>query len=384
MLLAVLPMLCAFACSGDNGGGADPVVRDSAGIRIVENGPVANEPAPWRVSAEPVMRIGWDEGDPEFAGVAQGAILGDGRVAVTTYDPRRLFVMSPTGEILDAFGRDGGGPGELGAVVAVLGLGGDTILVQHDRIRFSFVHDGELVRELRITDAARSAVAGATPAGRLVMLPNSGSGIQQHETTWSQAPIVSITRDAEQWDTIGLFEYLPPTADRPTYAPFGSAAVSGERIVVSRNDRTELKWLDETGEPRQIARWQMPARTVTDSVRSALERFMREYYQGPDYENVPATEIERRMAAALDRAYGPLPFHRLVIGDPDGNAWLPGYLVRPGWPNLYAVVSADGRWLGVVQLPGEFKVLDIGADGVLVVEENELDMQAVALYRLEK
>ncbi|HEY8376351.1 MAG: hypothetical protein FWJ74_00865 [Gemmatimonadota bacterium] len=46
--------------------------------------------------------------------------------------------------------------------------------------------------------------------------------------------------------------------------------------------------------------------------------------------------------------------------------------------------DGNGRWLGVVALPPRFTPFQIGADFVLGREVDELDVQYVTLYRLEK
>ena len=57
-VVLILAALSA-ACGGGGSTSHEPVVRDSAGIRIVENsGPAWAEDTAWRLSAEPVLTIG--------------------------------------------------------------------------------------------------------------------------------------------------------------------------------------------------------------------------------------------------------------------------------------------------------------------------------------
>ena len=44
--------------------------------------------------------------------------------------------------------------------------------------------------------------------------------------------------------------------------------------------------------------------------------------------------------------------------------------------------APDGSWLGPVALPARSRVLDIAGGRMLLVEMNELGVQAVALYEL--
>ena len=46
--------------------------------------------------------------------------------------------------------------------------------------------------------------------------------------------------------------------------------------------------------------------------------------------------------------------------------------------------DTEGRWLGMVETPRQFTVNEIGADYVLGVWLDDLDVQHVRMYRLEK
>lgn len=65
----ILPVLVALAtgCAGERTGSAGPIVRDSAGIVIVENTVGAwSEAERWRLSDVPLVDIGVLEGDPNY------------------------------------------------------------------------------------------------------------------------------------------------------------------------------------------------------------------------------------------------------------------------------------------------------------------------------
>lgn len=66
LVLAALAAACSHEGSkGTAGGAQDPVVRDSAGVRIVENGEASA--AGWRVGTEPLFTVGWDPDGPTFS-----------------------------------------------------------------------------------------------------------------------------------------------------------------------------------------------------------------------------------------------------------------------------------------------------------------------------
>ena len=81
---AVLAALVLAACGGD-ARAAGPAVRDSAGIRIVENErPAWRGGEGWTVAADPLLDLGVAEGDPryQFGVVGDAVRLGDGTLVV--------------------------------------------------------------------------------------------------------------------------------------------------------------------------------------------------------------------------------------------------------------------------------------------------------------
>ena len=73
-----------------------------------------------------------------------------------------------------------------------------------------------------------------------------------------------------------------------------------------------------------------------------------------------------------------------VAADPDGNLWVLDYS-RPGDPSRrWTVFSPGGRALGSVETPPDLRVLEIGRDYLLGVGQDELDVEHVKLYRLER
>src|SRR5688500_14863048 len=80
-VLAVAPA----ACGRDGGVEGGAAVRDSAGVRIVENAaPAWTEAQAWRVEAAPALDIGTAEGEGayQFHLVAGVVRLSDGRIVV--------------------------------------------------------------------------------------------------------------------------------------------------------------------------------------------------------------------------------------------------------------------------------------------------------------
>jgi hypothetical protein len=112
-----LPRLILAAC-GDAPPAttaAEPVVRDSAGITIVENhAPRWRDGEGWRISPAPVLEIGMIDGPAAYQldGVRNAARLPDGSIAVADGGSRQIRIYDAEGRHFRSFGGQGGGPGE--------------------------------------------------------------------------------------------------------------------------------------------------------------------------------------------------------------------------------------------------------------------------------
>lgn len=74
---------------------------------------------------------------------------------------------------------------------------------------------------------------------------------------------------------------------------------------------------------------------------------------------------------------------RLQI-DARGDIWVTEY--TPPWKErrVTAVFAADGPWLGTVEIPGDFEPLEIGEDYLLGVLTDELEVEHLVFYELER
>ena len=72
------------------------------------------------------------------------------------------------------------------------------------------------------------------------------------------------------------------------------------------------------------------------------------------------------------------------IGDSEGRVWLPAYqpAVRTEGAPQYTVISGDGEWLGTVEAPPRFRILDVVGGLVLGVQMDAMDVENVVVYEL--
>jgi hypothetical protein len=125
---AAITALCGDVLSAQP---PNPVIRDSAGVRIVEYASVSGSLPQIAVAGKSFLDLGGLKGNPDEEFDAGHPMLGatrlsDGRLVVT--DMARLMFFSPTGSFLTSAGRRGRGPGEFTQLGKVCRLRGDSLL----------------------------------------------------------------------------------------------------------------------------------------------------------------------------------------------------------------------------------------------------------------
>lgn len=381
LFAAVLFPLLGCSHAGDDLG---VVVRDSAGIRIVENRrPAWQGGRGWRVAREPSLTIGVLEGPEEYQLFrARSAIrLDDGRIVVANAGSSELRFYDSEGRFLVAVGGEGEGPGEFsGYMGAIWRAHGDSMVVYDyaNGMRLSvFDENGTLGRSFRL-DAPGTAFAladdliwGTTVVSTsAIRVGDQADGPRRDSTLYRTHSL-----DGALLDTLGRFPgdeiFTQSMGEGNVLAlsvPFGrrgESAAAGDYWYFGSSDRYEIHGFDRSGRPKRILRRDVANRAVT---RDLVER-LQARTAGTLRRDIPIPET--------------MPAYGRFLGDPDGNLWVQEYRVE-GEPERWAVIDASGRLLGIVELPAPGRVTEIGGDYVLGVWTDDLDVEQVRLYALHK
>lgn len=371
---------CALGWVGAGCGAPEPgkhvTVADSAGIRIVENGSVARHAAPFQLAPEPLFRIGWQEGEHAFGRIVGGAILSDGTIVVADQMAREAIVLSPRGEVLDTIG----GPGQFRALSRMATLGGDTLVFQDGLGSVSLFHRETFLKRIP-PDRATFDLRMLGSDGRTRIFFGPPRVLEPFPSgepdRWISLDIPAVDARTGAVETFTTVDFALQTSGNPL-APQAAVAVTGGQVVVARQDRTEVRWLDSTGQVTQIARWAMPRvmpsdslwAAVTEEYRSQREAIMR---LTGGAAGVPGPRFSR----------GPLPYFGKVLGDSCGRVGLAEYLPpRSDPPTRYFVIAPDGEWLVSVAIPERFEILAITDEYVTGTHRNAFDVDAVSVYRV--
>lgn len=359
------------------------VVRDSAGVRIVENfRPEWPEGQGWKIESQPVFIL---EGALEVTGVA---LLGDGTVAVLDAMGHRLHLYGSGGELRASVGQDGSGPGEFRSPRSISRYRSDSMAV-FDRTlgRISvFASSGAFVRSVPVRfTASRMQFIGALADGSFLLW---GAGFQPDQGTWREpATFFRLDSIGEAMDTLfvvpGEEFYGSRYRGRPIYGPlpFGRRTVSaaqGGAVVLNTGEDCALAVRDPDGRKVMEVHRRCGRRVVS---RAAVEAFEAARLAGLEYE--PARELVAAVYAAKKVPYPNVagPIDRILIDD-TGHIWAEDYVLPIDAVRSWSVFTSDGRLLGSVAAPGDLAIEQIGADRVVGVTRDSVGVARVQVHPL--
>ena len=387
-----LPFLAAAlaACGGDTGttGEVRVQVRDSAGVRIVEYSGEPEVEAPFSLAAEPLYRHGANPGDYEFQFVDAGRLSPDGSAVVAWYS--EVIVLSPDGTTHEVLARAGEGPGEVISPYSVFVLGRDSVLVPDDRqSRLTLFVGDSVARIASLPRAAHFGVAGISSSGELMMMDRYPHRLWiDIEEEWLAGHMTLFDIETGALDTVASYDHYPRQQSGqtgPIILPMGEVTAAAGRFVYTRSDRPEITWRLPDGRVTQIVRWRPGPNLLAEELLEHGEAYNRTL--GRRHYGVSEARLEEIIQEDMARYRAmigqPIPFFSTPFADADGNLWLPSY--RPAYPeegSPYTVISPDGEWLGKVETPPRFRILDVTGTLVLGVLRDELDVINVVVYEL--
>lgn len=377
------------ACGGlvDGGSNADFTVRDSAGVRIVEYDgmPAATHSI---TLSEPLYRHGHREGDYQFTLPWDGALRPDGSAVIADLMNSEVVVIDPDGAFHSVLAAEGQGPGEVRRGARVHVFGQDAIYVHDAGNRRVMVFENGVVTDMEPVTAGMLSMAGVDTRRRVLMIPVGY--MPDFSGPWLQGPMIRFDMESAALDTLGTYDWIPSRREAPPdnpHGPSGHATVSGGMFVHGRTDLAELVWRDEDGGVRQITRWLAQPEYPTDAHWDALVEALR-----VEYSSMPGRTPEQ-LDEMMERTLGrlvvypdvPLPLYMNLVGDRDGGVWLGEYVTnfatRIPVPS-YELVGADGVWIGTLESPSDFRVIDVAGDRVLAIVKDEFDVESIAVYEL--
>jgi hypothetical protein len=412
-----LPMIgCALlACGGDAPASrAGSVVRDSAGVRIVESAaPSWAEGEGWRLAETPSLEIRGDGDDADVMPLDPASVfrLGESIVVADgmSVGHDALLIYDGAGRFVRRIGRSGNGPCEFNQLWWAQPYRGDSIAAYDyaDHAVTIVTADGGCGREVRLpnwqpTSTVRFAsfsehADGAFADGSFLSQPggyldvSSGTG-----PVWWRHSFLRVTPDGAAYDSLGLFEigraHWPggEEYDQYHYGAFTSRAVTPDGFYFGTAEDFEIRRYDADGTLRAIVRRAFEPEPVTEADRAAFIDAYVERTRAAGRDHGGDAAAERARLRLQDEAFAPVkPAYSTFLVDAEGNLWVQTYrtylaewLGTVDEPVEWSVFDPGGRWLGVVSMPGRFEAKSIGAAEVLGLWTDEDGIKHVRGYSL--
>jgi hypothetical protein len=372
-VLIVLVSSCGNAESSNT-----VVVRDSAGVEIVEHGRLPDRIA-YRLT-EPVLVLDGSERDP-LETPTQGVILSNGSLAIGDVSRREVIFFDSLGAPASRFGGPGQGPNEIRSLRATVRAPDDAVVVQDaGNQRVTILRMDEEPSTYRFPDQAtlsQHILIGAT-SGEAILLRPAGFD-PNFEQAWLSVPIGLANLTTGAVDTIAQYDWVPRVdgTARNVFGPTGSIALAPMGFIMARGDKPETQWRDFAGATTRIVRWEEDPPAYTENTWEAFASYYRDVVRERDQRRV-----ERELSDAKAVASGPLPYVGRLINSAEGEVWVGTFSADPRFDSSFKVFGSDGAWVGTLHVPARFRVLDVGFGYLLGLRLDELDVPQVGLYEL--
>lgn len=365
--------------------------RDSSGVTIVESTfPAWGEGETWSLSEEPVLSIGAVDGPEEYLLYRSSSAirLEDGRIVVSHGGSQELRFYDSQGRYLDASGTDGEGPGEFRSVGFIWRLGQDSLAVLDYRLlRVSFFDtNGVFGRSTRIGEGGHDLPFpfGMFSDGTFLALTSSADDGEY------EADLGSIRDMVEHrlYNRDGIL--LRPLVTLPGNELYRAVQADGSGVTTRPHHGLRSwtltgadTWFYGGSEAYEIQEWSREGELLR------IIRLVREPRAMPPE---VVADWEARLQGMNPRAkafWTPIPLPDLfpayeqIIQDRAGNLWVAEYPVLEE-PPLWQVFTPDGHWLGSVATPPGGRISEIGSNYVLGTWKDEMDIETVRMYSLEK
>lgn len=383
-------------CEANTGGNPAPgfTRTDSAGVELLVSSSVDGSRAVgWTIGAEPAVVYGGSATDRvEWYQIDDAARLPDGGVVALDAGLHELFYFGPDGELVARAGREGDGPGEFRDPAGLAVLPGDTVLVYvRGSRRFSLVDDEGAWLE----DRALEATDALGPLQNYRLMDVTDGSATLSAVGW-YVPADAGTGDRVldnpvlRYGTDGAYEgeiaepnsmWLHASGGGVHSRVFGIARVSRASaglVYVRDPEGYEIRVYGPSGELDRIHRLNRPRRPVASGDVRRYRAWLKTEIESPAVLQRVLERLDVRPVADL------FPSLEEHFVDERGDIWVTEY--APPWEEqkTMAVFAADGPWLGTIELPADFRPLEIGADYVLGVHTDELEIQRLVLYELER
>lgn len=400
---ALVLALAVGACSSEQQEWAGTIV-DSAGVTIVSNPSQGLWSASNTWTFEEEMRIGANEGDPNYQFGQIGSIATDskGRLLVLDTQSRIVRVFTSDGRYEQTFGGPGSGPGELGAgVIFVLLAAGDTVLVPGlaNRRMNRYAPDGSSIGSYPLEIEKGLPMLFRNTASGIVAQQIRPFGLPNRPATDSMDVIVVIRPDGSVADTLMRFasgRTFDLASDAPEINLYSPEPVwdltDDKQLLFAINDDYRIALYGNDGDLERIISKPFEKRSVGEKDRKAVMGFMEKAWMDA---GVPPQVLPRLRDMVHFADF--FPAFAAIVAGPNHTTWvqhiqaasdlsdeeLESYnLLEQSGSGEWDVFDSAGRLLGTVSMPPRFAPRLFRGNKIYGVWRDELDVQYVMRLRI--
>ena len=374
------------------------IVRDSAGVRIVENrAPSWTASRRWQIAVRPSVSIGVEDGDEPYllSRVYSALRLPNGQIVIGDSESGQLRFFDASGKFVRAAGRRGRGPGEFhefSSLILCLLLRNELFVVDGgaDRAHI-FSTTGEYKRTIGFqhqpgssTPGLRGCFADGTLLMRnvpvAVLRGDPGTLIRGTTQYFRYAsdgrPVAKLatfpdrTRYVNHHANVTHYPYVP-------FSPESHGAAGARTTYFNHSGAAELERRDADGKLTGLVRWQ-----VRRTRASAVYR----RYVATELAAIP--EQRRPQYAAFYAKTLPVPELVPAVGqllvDALEHVWIKRYQLPWDAVPTYEIFDASGRWLGSISTPAHVELFQIGEDYILGKHRDELGVERIVVHSLHR
>ncbi|HKS05853.1 MAG TPA: hypothetical protein VJR92_06035 [Gemmatimonadaceae bacterium] len=344
----------------------------------------------WVLSTQPILSIGENAATPEyeFNRIEHLRRLSNGRILVTMGPDIRYF--DAAGIYAGKAGGLGQGPGEFRYIRDLYVLPGDTLLALNIRHKVwltgagGFIRQDVIVLDALMKDGWFSEGAQLLPNGNLLTQQYREETEQEMRDAGLRRPVIRYTvlrmpsgTIAPMFTSGGLRQMRAGNVQ--PFSPHPQHAIGSEFIFLGDNDTTFASTYTLDGV--RIATF-----PVADAAIAVTARDLDEYRQRQLDAIGNDQERKTRFLTGWDAILKPkrFPYWGSAIIDRTGAVWVSGPATYKQQPVVWRVFDRRGRALARVTLPPGFGPKEIGADYILGVARDDLGVETIRMYRLNR
>jgi hypothetical protein len=364
------------------------VVRDSAGIKIVETSTANRVAAPITLEERASFAVGEMEGEPQYllSSVVGALQLSENVTVIANRGTNELRFYDKAGKWLKSEGREGEGPGEyeylraLGRCRAEGFVGFDL----HWQVN-AYDANGTFQEKsvLRAPDGISPYNLACDDHGHFLIL-GWGRGTQAPQIGFHALRDHLVLASSNGTIATDFGQRLASErignerGSRPH--PAGRAtlfALHNDVVYIGSGERFELELYDLTGGLRKLLRGPAIPLKTTDSVKTA-------------YTDLALARISPERQPALRNEIAKwewpasFPAYTKLIVDHAGVAWVRAFQLDPRASEAWSLLDPERGYLGDVTLPAGLSLLEAGPDYLLVLQRDSLDIESVLKFRMTR